>query len=95
MHVEGHRGVKGLRAAEGYGLGRHAAPDAAQCLVFALCEVFELHLEAVPHAFFIMPQASYDLARELMEPPLAQRAPLHACLHLLLRPSPTSSSFPV
>jgi len=94
MHVEGHRGVKGLRAAEGYGLGRHAAPDAAQCLVFALCEVFELHLEAVPHAFFIMPQASYDLARELMEPPLAQRAPLHTYLHHLLQAIPDKQLFP-
>jgi hypothetical protein len=86
--------VKGLRASEGYGLDRHSAPDAAQCLVFALCEVFELHLEAVPHAFFIMPQASYDLARELMEPPPARRVPLHACLHHLLQAIPNKQLFP-
>jgi hypothetical protein len=53
MHVEGYRGVQGLRASEGYGMDRHLGPDPAQALVFALCEVFHLHLASVPHAFFL------------------------------------------
>jgi hypothetical protein len=88
MHVEGYRGVKGLRASEGYGIDRHLAPDAAQALVFALCEVFQLHLESVRHEFFIIPHAAYDLARKLAESPLASPSPLHDTLHQLLQAIP-------
>jgi hypothetical protein len=88
MHAEGYRGVKGLRASEGYGIDRHLAPDPAQCLVFALCEVFQLHLELVKHEFFIIPQAAYNLARKLTEPPSASRFPLHESLYYLLQAIP-------
>jgi hypothetical protein len=88
MHVEGYRGVQGLRASEGYGMDRHLGPDPAQALVLALCEVFHLHLASVPHAFFLMPQAAYDLARTLTEPLPASPAPLHRSLHHLLQAIP-------
>jgi len=88
MHAEGYRGVKGLRASEGYGIDRHLAPDPAQPLVLALCEVFQLHLEAVRHEFFIIPQATYDLAGKLADSPPASPSPLHATLHHLLQAIP-------
>jgi hypothetical protein len=88
MHVEGYRGVKGLRASEGYGMDWHRAPDPAQCLVLALCEVFQLHLESVRHEFFIIPQAAYDLARQLTALPPASHFPLHRSLHHLLQAIP-------
>jgi hypothetical protein len=88
MHAEGYRGVKGLRASEGYGIDRRLAPDPAQCLVFALCEVFQLHLELVKHEFFIIPQAAYDLACKLTEPPPASPSPLHDSLHQPLQAIP-------
>jgi hypothetical protein len=88
MHVDGYRGLQGLRASEGYGLDRHLGPDPAQALVFALCEVFHLQLEAVPHAFFLLPQAAYDLARTLPAPPPTSPAPLHRSLQHLLQAIP-------
>jgi hypothetical protein len=88
MHAEGYRGVKGLRASEGYGMDRHLAPDPAQALVLALCEVFQLHLESVKHEFFIIPQATYDLACKLAEQPSASPSPLHDTLHQLLQAIP-------
>jgi hypothetical protein len=88
MHAEGYRGVKGLRASEGYGLDRTMAPDPAQALVLALCEVFQLHLELVKHEFFMIPQAAYDLACKLAEQPSASPSPLHDTLHQLLQAIP-------
>jgi hypothetical protein len=88
MHAEGYRGVKGLRASEGYGLDRTMAPDPVQALVLALCEVFQLHLESVRHEFFISPQATYDLAYKLAESPPASPSPLHDTLHQLLQAIP-------
>jgi hypothetical protein len=88
MHAEGYRGVKGLRASEGYGLDRTMAPDPVQALVLALCEVFQLHLESVRHEFFIIPQATYDLAYKLAESPPASPSPLHDTLHQLLQAIP-------
>jgi len=88
MHAEGYQGVKGLRASEGYGLDPEMAPEPAQCLVFALCEMFHLHLEAVKHEFFIIPSTAYDRARDMSLPPPASRSPLDQTLHRLVQAIP-------
>jgi hypothetical protein len=85
MHVEGYRGVKGLRASEGYGVDRAVAPEPAQSLVFALCEVFQLHLQAVRHEMFIIPPAAYELARDVMRPSCVPDSPLVQTLNRLVQ----------
>ncbi len=62
------QGVKGLQASEGYGLDLSTSPDPAQCLVFALCEVFRLHLESLNHDFFVIPPDVFDLAQQMVMP---------------------------
>jgi hypothetical protein len=88
MHIEGYQGVTGLRASEGYGMDPEMAPDPAQCLVFALCEVFQLYLEAVKHEFFILPAAAYDRARDMSLQPLAPHSSLDQTLHRLFQAIP-------
>ena len=75
MHIEGRQGVKGLRASEAYGIDPSLPPDPAQCLVHALCDLFQLHLEHVKHELFVIPTDVYELARQVVAHQLPASAP--------------------
>jgi hypothetical protein len=83
VHISGKQGVKGLRASEAYGMDPAMAPDPAQALAHALCEVFHLHLEQVRHEFFVIPGDAFELAQQMMEPLPAAASPLRGALHQL------------
>jgi len=83
VHISGKQGVKGLRASEAYGLDPAMAPDPAQALAHALCEVFYLHLEQVKHEFFVIPGDAFELAQQMLEPLPAAASPLRRALHRL------------
>ncbi len=84
VHISGKQGVKGLRASEAYGLDPSIAPDPAHTLVHALCEVFHLHLEHVPHEFFIIPRETFELAQQVTTPQPMASSPLYRVVKQLI-----------
>jgi hypothetical protein len=94
VHISGKQGVKGLRASEAYGMDPAMAPDLAQALAHALCEVFHLHLEQVKHTFFVIPGEAFELAQQMMEPLPADASPLRRALHPLWHAIPHKQLLP-
>jgi hypothetical protein len=69
LAAAGYSGVKGIRASEGYALGRGGDWDPALSLIHALQELYLLQLEAVCVDLFIIPRDSLDLCRQLQSKP--------------------------
>lgn len=84
FRLAGTSGVRGLRATEGYCLARRDSPDAARPVLHALREQYLLHLGQVRTDLFIIPPASLDLTKRLLENDRPASAPLHEALRSLM-----------
>jgi hypothetical protein len=85
FHVAGNSGVKGLRATEGYCRADGHPADAAWPVLHALRDQYLLELDAFRTDLFIIPPATLELTRRLLEGDQPAPMPVHDAARRLLQ----------
>lgn len=94
FHVAGNSGVKGLRASEGYCRADKHTADAAWPVLHALRDQYLLMLDQFRTDLFIIPPATLELTRRLLEDDQSAATPAHDAAIRLLRQLPKLTLHP-